>query len=303
MNWETNGRVWPNRELSRFVTTPRLRFHVQESGPTEVAETASAATRTVLLLHGAGASTHSWRDMLPDLARDHHVVALDLPGQGFSRTTVRNRFGLEAMAEDIAALLKSEEITPDILVGHSAGGAIAAQLALDLPAPPKALVALNGAFEAFSGLSGAIFPVAAKLLSFNPLTAPAFAHLARAPGVVHRLLAATGSAIDPCGESLYRRLISDSGHVDATLAMMAQWDLQPLRDRISGLRMPVLLLVGGRDHAVPPETSERVARLLQNAEIRRIESYGHLLHEEAPRQTAEEIRKFERSRVGAVAPQ
>ena len=57
-NWERDGRDWPNREASRFVHAAGLRWHVQVMGSGPV----------VLLLHGTGAATHSWRDLMPKLA-------------------------------------------------------------------------------------------------------------------------------------------------------------------------------------------------------------------------------------------
>lgn len=291
MKWDIDGRDWPNREFSRFVAMPGLRWHVQEAGPQRNAGTETAAP-TALLLHGAGASCHSWRDVLPDLARDHRVIAIDLPGQGFTQTTMKQRLGLATMAADIRALLAAEAIAPDLLVGHSAGAAIAMRLALDLPRRPRGVVAVNGAFESFRGLAGAIFPIAAKLLSLNPLTAPAFARLARAPGFVRRLLDATGSRIDARGEALYRRLLCDTAHVDATLSMMAQWDVEPLRATVAKLSAPILLLVGSEDRSVPPDTSARLARIAPSADLHSIAGLGHLLHEEDPERATEEIRRF-----------
>ena len=169
MNWELDGRDWPNRALSRFVSVRPHRWHVQEAGDRD------AGRPTTLLMHGAGASTHSWRDVLPELATDRHVVAIDLPGQGFTQLGSRSRCGLGAMAEDIATLLADQGWSPDAIIGHSAGAAIAAQLALDLPTPPRTLVSINGAFGAFKGPAGFLFPLTAKLLSMNPFSGPAFA--------------------------------------------------------------------------------------------------------------------------------
>ena len=72
--WAVEGRDWPNRDASRFVDVGRVKWHVQVmgSGP------------ALLLLHGTGAATHSWRDLLPLLARDFTVIASDLPGHGFT---------------------------------------------------------------------------------------------------------------------------------------------------------------------------------------------------------------------------
>ena len=91
MNWDRDSRGWPNRGWSRFAEVRPHRWHIQEAG-------AGSGPR-LLFLHGAGASTHSWRDVLPRLVPGHHVMALDLPGQGFTRLGNRMRCGLGAMAE------------------------------------------------------------------------------------------------------------------------------------------------------------------------------------------------------------
>jgi len=73
-SWELDGQDWPNRDCSRFMTAAGLRWHVQCAGTGPVC----------LLLHGTGASTHSFRDLLPQLAQTFTVVAPDLPGHGFT---------------------------------------------------------------------------------------------------------------------------------------------------------------------------------------------------------------------------
>ena len=93
MDWNTIN-TWPNADLSRRVQGPVHRWHVQEAGQ----------GKTILLLHGAGGSTHNYRDMIPVLAHDFRVVAIDLPGQGFTQLGARHRCGLDPMAQDIAAL-------------------------------------------------------------------------------------------------------------------------------------------------------------------------------------------------------
>ncbi len=279
MNWKNYASFWPNAAASRFVTVAPHRWHLQEAG----------AGPTLLLLHGAGASTHSWRALLPDLARDHHVVAIDLPGQGFTRLGDRSRCGVEAMAADIAAMLRSQAITPDAIVGHSAGAAIACRMALDAPCP---VVAINGALNAYRGPAGPLFQSLAKLLALNPLTAAAFSRIAGTTERVRKLIASTGSQIDAEGIELYRLLVSDRGHVDATLRMMSQWNLTGLIDALPRLRAPCLLLTGDQDQAVPPEVSDQAAARLRDARRERFAGFGHLLHEEDPARVSASIRAF-----------
>ena len=95
LQWDTDGRDWPNRQTSRFVDAGGLRWHVQCAGEGPVA----------LLLHGTGASTHSWRGVLPLLAEHYTVVAPDLPGHGFSGAGADDCYSLPGMAGAVASLL------------------------------------------------------------------------------------------------------------------------------------------------------------------------------------------------------
>lgn len=280
MDWAWHGARWPHAAHSRFVACRPHRWHVQQMGE---------AGPTVLLLHGAGGATHSWRGLMPDLARDHRVLALDLPGQGFSVAGSRARLGLDGMAEDIAALLEQEGIAPDVLVGHSAGGALALRMAQTRV--PRAVVTLNGALGKFRGMAGWLFPAMAKLLSINPLSAALFARTA-GNGGARRLIASTGSRLDDAGLALYQSLIGDRAHVDGTLAMMAQWQLDPLLRALPRIAVPVLLVTGGRDATVPPDVSDRAARTLPQAERADLPDLGHLAHEEAPAEVAALIRAY-----------
>jgi magnesium chelatase accessory protein len=286
LDWSREGAAWPNRELSRFVATRGMRWHVQRGG----------TGPRVLLLHGAGASTHSWRGLIPRLSRDFEVIAPDLPGQGFS-SGAAPRFTLDGMAQDIASLLAREDAAPDIVVGHSAGAAIALRLALSGGATPRAIVALNGALTPFRGVAGVLFPPLAKLLALNPLSGAVFARTAGAPGAVQGLIAGTGSTIDAEGLRLYERLVTTRSHVSATLAMMARWDLAPLIADLPRVSPPVTLALGLRDRAVPPGGTRAVAGRLRDARLVEFPDLGHLMHEEAPDRIAALIRD-----VAATAP-
>jgi magnesium chelatase accessory protein len=273
---------WPLREVSRAIHVRPHLWHVQVTG----------AGPTLLLLHGAGGATQSWRGLAPLLSPAFRLILPDLPGQGFTRLGDRSRSGLDAMAGDLAALLEDQGWRPDAVIGHSAGAALALRLAEILPEPPRAVVGLNAALGRFDGLQGVLFPALARLLALNPLVPQVFARLAGGEVQVRRLLDATGSAIDAEGLRLYRRLVSDPAHVDGTLAMMAQWQLDGLLARLPEIRLPVLLVVGTRDRAVPPAVSREAAARLPQAEVAELAGLGHLMHEEAPAAVAQILRPF-----------
>ncbi|MBF9029281.1 alpha/beta fold hydrolase [Rhodobacterales bacterium HKCCE3408] len=273
---------WPLARMSFTAAVAPYRWHLAVAGKGP----------DVALIHGAGASAHSWRHLLPVLAEDHRVIAPDLPGHGKTRARGM-RSGLEPMAADLAALFEGIEAKPRLLVGHSAGGALALSLAGRLK--PEGIVVLNGALENFRGPAGFLFPAIAKMLSINPFAAPLLARSATNPGAVERVIGATGARIDAEGLENYRHLIADRAHVAGTLAMMASWSLNGLTRDLPHIDTPVLFLHGSEDQAVSPDVSRRAAAMMPNAEIEVIPGVGHLLQEEAPAVVAERIRAFEAS--------
>jgi len=276
LNWATDGRDWPHREASRFVTAGGLSWHVQVMGQGP----------SLLLLHGTGAATHSWRDLMPLLAQHFTVVAPDLPGHGFTQAPDADLLSLPAMARSVASLLKVLEIAPDCVVGHSAGAAIAMRMVLNGAIAPQSLVSLNGALLPFRGVASQLFPSLARLLVLNSFVPRLFAWRAGSATAVEQLLEGTGSHLDRRGLDLYRRLFSNRVHVGSTLAMMANWDLEALGWGFGKLDLPVLLVVGAGDKAVSPADARVVAGLLPDARIETVPGAGHLAHEEKPAQIA-----------------
>lgn len=267
--WDTEGRDWPNAAASRFVTAGGVKWHVQVLGQGPV----------MLLLHGTGSATHSWRDLAPLLAQQFTVVAPDLPGHGF--TSAIGRASPVNVATALADLTETLGLAPVLTVGHSAGAAIALTMAYKNLARPQAVVSLGGALLPFPGMAGKLFPSMARLLFVNPLMPELFALRTRRPGEVAAFLQrSTGSTIDARGLALYERLLRCTGHIRGALALMANWDLNDLKTALPGIDLPVLLLHGARDATIPAATSRKVSGLLPNAQLHILPDLGHLAHEE-----------------------
>ncbi len=285
LQWERDGLDWPHREASRFVDAGGLCWHVQLFDAASQAQPAPVA----LLLHGTGASTHSWRGLAPLLARRYMVVALDLPGHGFtsmpSGGANPSQLTLPGMAQAIHALLYRLRVVPSVIVGHSAGAAVAVRMCLDGAAKPGAIVSVNGALLPLGGLAGQVFSPVARLMAATPLVPRIFSRHAHDPAVLQRLIDATGSALDPEGVALYGRLIRNAGHAAAALAMMANWDLPSLSRDLRYLDVPLHLLVGANDRTIPPAQACRVQQMLPpqaRARLTTLPGLGHLAHEERP---------------------
>ncbi|MEG3086813.1 alpha/beta fold hydrolase BchO [Sphingomonas sp. PB4P5] len=283
--WAVEGRDWPNRARSRFVAAGRLRWHVQTFG----AEDAPV----VLLLHGTGAATHSWRALAPLLAAHYHVLAIDLPGHGFTAGRPIGGLSMPAMAMAIAELLSTLERAPTVIVGHSAGAAIALRLTLDGLAAPTAIVGLSAALLPFPGLAAQLFPTLARALFVNPLAPHLFARLARTPGETARFLQrSTGSRIDAEGVRCYEKLFATSAQCAGAIGMMAAWDLAALKRDLPRLPTPLLLMHGTADAAIPLANAREAAALVGNGRLETFAGLGHLAHEERPAEIAARIQAF-----------
>lgn len=273
LTWESDGRDWPLRDASRFVEADGLRWHVQQLGSGPVA----------LLVHGTGASTHSWRGLAPLLAERFTVIAPDLPGHAFSQALPLRRMTLPGMAAALGALLRGLGAAPSVVVGHSAGAAILVRMGLDGAIAPRRILSLNGALLPLRGLPGHLFSPLARLCARSRLVPRLFAcHAAASPRVVARLIADTGSTLDAAGIALYARLARSPAHVAAAFQMMAGWDLEPLARALPDLKPPLVLAVGLRDRTISPHEAQIARARLPAAEIVRLPGLGHLAHEERP---------------------
>lgn len=289
LDWKRDGRDWPHRAASRFVEAADFRWHVQRMGEGP----------SLLLIHGTGASTHSWRALMPIFARHFDVVALDLPGHGFTATPRGESFTLPGMARAIARLLATLDVKPSLAVGHSAGAAILIRMALDEAITPRGVVSLNGALSQFRGVARHVFGPLAKLLVLNPFVPRLFTWAAGGRHSVERLIRDTGSTLDREGVDLYAQLMQSPKHVAGALAMMANWDLEPLEREMPALKVPLLLMAAGGDLAVPSDVSFQVRDRIPGAQLEYLRGVGHLAHEEQPAKVADLIINWA-EKVGAL---
>lgn len=273
LDWRTDGPRWPHSQHSRFVASGGITWHVQVMG----------AGPPLLLVHGTAASTHSFRALLPLLARRFTVVAPDLPGHAFSTAPPDFDPSLPSTAAALGRLLRDQlGLAPVVAAGHSAGAAVVARLALDGGIAPRLLVAIAGAFVPLRGLAASLFGPAARLLSRSPLAAQLVALSAREPDSVAAMLRSMGATIDRDGVALYARLARSPAHVAAVLGMLARWDLEPLWADLPRLAPRLLVVAGELDRAVPLfQQRETVARA-RDARLAIVRGAGHLPHEEQP---------------------
>ena len=138
----TNSRVpgyWPMRHMSRLIRSGGLDWHVQVGGQGP----------TVLLLHGTGASAHSWSQVVSAFRQQVTVIVPDLPGHGFTEGAAMRDLSLPLIARALDQLLLDLDVAPiDLVAGHSSGAALALRWALGQTRAPKWVIGFNPALVA-----------------------------------------------------------------------------------------------------------------------------------------------------------
>ena len=280
LSWEQHRAHWPLSEHSQFVNAAGLRWHVQTLGEGPL----------LLMLHGLGASTHSWRGMAPLLAAHHRVMLIDLPGHAFSSTPSAQAAGLPDMAQALQGLMTQLQTWPQVVVGHSAGATLAARWLLNHPERPAPhLVAFNPAWLPLSGAAHWLFPLSAKLISLNPLSAWLFAKAMQQEMFVGKILSSTGSHLDAEDAACYKLLMQSPSHVQGVLQMMLHHDLGSLPQQLAELKSRVLILAAENDQAVPHDHAVTAHQRIPGAALMSLQDLGHLAHEENPQLCAQMV--------------
>jgi len=240
-------------------------------GPARLGMQVGGAGRPLVLFHSLLADRTSFDRVAAPLAETHRVVALDLPGFGESDLA---EGGLEAVADRVAAALEAMSFSEKpILLGNGYGGFIALLTAIRHPGLADRLV-LADCGAAFSEPGRAAFRGMSAGAAKGGLAAIADV-------AMRRLFAPDYQAQHPelIAERKARFLAVDPRTFHAACEALATLDL---RDRLAGVRLPVLVLVGEMDEATPPPMSTELAAGLPNARLVVLPGCAHVPQLQAP---------------------
>lgn len=273
---------------SRFIDIRGLRVHHKIAG---------AGSPTILLIHGMGSNIFTWHQVMGSLATTGTVVALDRPGFGLTSRpmpgewTGPNPYGPEFQADLCLELLDRLGLDRAVLVGHSAGGRIAALAALQHPERVEALVLVDPAIY-----------IDSALWLLRPLMrTPQMRRLG--PSIARYIMGSRGeqairlswhdqSKVTPEILGGYMKPLGADNWDRALWEVTAADRPVGVAGKLSSLRAPVLVVSGDRDRLVPPLLSARLARELPNARLTVVAGCGHVPQEERPGEFLEAVTGF-----------
>lgn len=238
----------------------------------------------MVLVHGFGGQTYSYRALIPLFARDHRVIAVDLKGYGYSERSVSTGLSATDQVTMLRSLLAKLGVERAVFVGHSMGGGVVQRFAATYPEMVEAAVLAASVDTQRQRRMRNMAPGA--------IMRPLLPYLGKvATDRLLRLSYHDESLLTPDVADEYKRPGRIAGSMDGLFKMMQDYRGDgPIEfDRIS---MPVLLLNGAQDRVVPLFIASGIREVIPQARLVVIDQAGHMLLEEKPAECERAIRDF-----------
>lgn len=232
----------------------------------------------VILIHGLGDSYHSWRFNIDSLSRHFKVCALDLKGFGFSEKPKDEDYSIKGFAHFVAKFMDALGIEKAFVIGHSMGGAIALELALDFPERVKKLVLVDNVGYRPKGsiLFGIIFYMAKLPAIGETLIAPQWKFL-----IKNRVGSAYYDKIFVTDERIeeFKKARSTEGGKRGLLSTIRAMNFS-VGHRIKHITQPTLIVWGKEDKLISVDMASRYKKDIKNSRVKIFPQCGHNPHEE-----------------------
>jgi pimeloyl-ACP methyl ester carboxylesterase len=271
---------------SQFLAVQGLQVHLRDEGPRD-------DPVPIVLLHGTSASLHTWEGWAQSLRGQRRVIRFDLPGFALTGPNLEDDYSIAAYVRFVTATLDTLGVQRFVLAGNSLGGQIAWATAHALPQRVQRLVLVDASGYALeSARVKPDIPLGFRIAQIPGLRLLMEYTLPR--GVIEksvRNVYGDPGKVTPELVDLYADMALRAGNRRALGRRMEQRNSGVPED-IAKLKLPTLVLWGGRDRLISPEFAERFVRDIAGAKLVVFEDLGHVPHEEDPARTVAAVRQF-----------
>lgn len=271
---------------STFLDVKGLAVHVRDEGPRD-------DPTPIVLLHGTGASLHTWEGWTATLAKERRVIRFDLPGFGLTGPSKDGVYSIERYIETVIAVVDALGVQRFVLAGNSLGGYVAWATTVQHPQRVDRLILVDAAGHPLQSQSVPLAFTIARTPVLNRLMRDVLPR-----GLVERSLEdvyGDPSKVTPALVDRYFDLATREGNRAALVARFEQTRPGTMTERLREIAAPTLILWGGRDRLIPLDHGARFADAIPGSRLIVFDTLGHVPQEEDPAATVAEVQRFLRS--------
>jgi pimeloyl-ACP methyl ester carboxylesterase len=289
--WLSRAPDWPVESLvarwapppSDFIEVQGQLVHLRDIGPRDDPE-------PLVLVHGTAASLHTWEGWVKGLSTRHRVISFDLPGFGLTGPNANGDYRGDSYARFVLDLMDQLKVQRFAIGGNSLGGEVAWRTALMAPQRVTRLILVDAA-----GLpaEGGTMPIG-FLVARVPLLNRLFDSVLPRPMVVASLRHVYGdpAKVDAALVDRYYELTLREGNRRALVQRLQQAQGGEDASRIRELKLPTLILWGGRDRLLPPAMAQRFHQDIAGSTLVVFDELGHVPQEDDPARTLQPVQAF-----------
>jgi pimeloyl-ACP methyl ester carboxylesterase len=268
---------------SQFLAIDGMLVHLRDQGPRD-------DPAPIVLLHGTSASLHTWEGWVAVLQTKRRVISLDLPGFGLTGPFPDGDYRMSHYSAFLGHVLDQLQVPRAVVAGNSFGGQLAWQFALDYPQRVERLVLVDAAGYPRNATS---MPIGFRLAQI-PALAPLMANLLPRQMIESSIRNVYGDPDKVSDELIdrYYQLTLRAGNREALIQRFIQSEAGQNYHRIAELKVPTLILWGGRDQLIPTVNAERFKRDIKGSRLVMFDDLGHVPQEEDPARTVAVLMGF-----------
>lgn len=268
---------------SQFIPIAGMQVHLRDEGP-------RGDQTPIVLLHGTSASLHTWDGWVQALKDNHRVIRYDMPAFGLTGPAPDGNYAIENYVAVVLAVLDQREVKRCVLAGNSLGGYVAWATAVLHPERVERLVLIDASGYPYQSQS---VPIGFRIAR-TPVLNRLMQDVLPRSFVEKSLKNVYGdpSKVTPTLVGRYFDLTTRAGNRRALAERFRQTQPGPLAERVPELRLPTLILWGGRDRLIPPPSGERFHKEISGSTLVRFDELGHVPQEEDPARTVAALKEF-----------
>ena len=268
---------------STFVRVAGMDVHIRDEGPRD-------DPSPIVLLHGTSASLHTWEGWSRALTQKRRVIRFDLPGFGLTGPTPDGNYSIQNDVRFVIAMLDALGVRHCVLAGNSLGGSIAWMTALSAPERVDRLILVDAGGYPQRSTSVPIGFRIARSPPFNRLAEVILPRSMIESSI--RNVYGHPEKVTPELVDLFYDMAVREGNRRALAQRMTQTPVLSEVKRLGELKLPTLILWGGRDRLRPIESARWFQRDIRDSQLVIFDDLGHVPHEEDPERTVVAVTQF-----------